>query len=216
MRFNLSLPRFVSLSLFLAFFGITARAGGRAMWSLVVASGRFLTVAVLFIFAGFSLRAQTSNGTITGSIVDSSGGAIAGAQLTATGAQTHSVYNTVSSSTGAYRFSDLVLGTYNVTVTAKGFKVVELTGVVVQINTTASLDVTMQPGDVKETLTVIADAPTVQTETSDIGTVVDKRQIIDLPLPVNATGQSHLRSPEAFVFITPGTAGPGTPDNGSE
>src|SRR5258706_4385098 len=130
MRFNLSLPRFLSLSLFPAFFGITGRAGGRAMRSLVVASGRFLAVAVLFIFAGFSLRAQTSNGTITGSIVDSSGGAIAGAQLTATGAQTHSVYNTVSSSTGAYRFSDLVLGTYNITVTMQGFKVAELTGVV--------------------------------------------------------------------------------------
>jgi len=185
------------------------------MRSLVVAPGRFLAVAVLFIFAGFSLRAQTNNGAIAGSILDSSGGAIAGAQVTATGVETHSVYNTVSSSTGAYRFSDLVLGAYNVTVTAKGFKVVELTGVVVQINTTASLDVTMQPGDVKETLTVIADAPTVQTETSDIGTVVDKRQIIDLPLAVNATGQSHLRSPEAFVFLTPGTAGPGTADNGS-
>src|SRR5258707_11187313 len=191
-------------------------AGCRALRSLVGRCARFLAVAILLSIATHSLHAQTSNGAIAGSILDSSGGAVAGAQVTATGVETHSVYNTVSSSTGAYRFSDLVLGAYNVTVTAKGFKVVELTGVVVQINTTASLDVTMQPGDVKETLTVIADAPTVQTETSDIGTVVDKRQIIDLPLPVNATGQSHLRSPEAFVFITPGTAGPGTPDNGSE
>ncbi len=185
------------------------------MRSWVVAPGRFLAVAVLFIFAGFSLRAQTNNGAIAGSILDSSGGAIAGAEVVATGAETHSVYNTVSSSTGAYRFSDLALGTYNLTVTAKGFKVAEFTGVVVQINSTVSLDITMQPGDVKETLTVIADAPTVQTETSDIGTVVDKRQIQDLPLAVNATGQSHLRSPEAFVFLTPGTAGPGSADNGS-
>src|SRR5258707_4047799 len=185
------------------------------MRSWVVAPGRFLAVAVLFIFAGFSLRAQTNNGAIAGSILDSSGGAIAGAEVVATGAETHSVYNTVSSSTGAYRFSDLALGTYNLTVTAKGFKVAEFTGVVVQINSTGSLDITMQPGDVKETLTVIADAPTVQTETSDIGTVVDKRQIQDLPLAVNATGQSHLRSPEAFVFLTPGTAGPGSADNGS-
>src|SRR5215470_4707664 len=127
------------------------------MRSLVVAPGRFLAVAVLFvfaIFAGFPLHAQTNNGAIAGSVLDSSGGAIAGAEVVATGVETHSVYNTVSSSTGAYRLSDLVLGAYNVTVTAKGFKVAQLTGVVVQINTTASLDVTMQPGDVKETLTV--------------------------------------------------------------
>src|SRR5262249_12157653 len=95
------------------------------------------------------------------------------------------------------------------------FKTSEHKGFVVQINSTSSLDITLQPGDVTETLTVIADMPTVQTETSDIGTVVSTRQIIDLPLAVNATGQSHLRSPEAFVFITPGAAGPGTSDNGS-
>ena len=111
------------------------------MRSLVVAPGRFLVAAVLFTFAGFPLRAQTNNGAIAGSILDSSGGAVVGAQITATGVETHSVYNTVSSSTGAYRLSDLVLGAYNISVTAPGFKVSELTGVVVQINTTASREV---------------------------------------------------------------------------
>src|SRR5713226_4806720 len=115
MRFNLSLLRFLSFSLFLTFSGITARA-------------------------------QTNNGGITGSILDSSGAAVAGAEVTAT---------------GAYRFGNLVLGTYNVTVTAKGFKTAEVTGVVVQINTVASLDITLQPGEVKETLTVVADDPPI-------------------------------------------------------
>src|ERR1700676_2075852 len=135
MRFNLSLPRFLSFSLFLEFFGITARAGGRAMRFAGAAAGRLLGVAVLLILVASSLQAQTNNGAIAGSILDSSGGAIAGAQVSATGVETHSVYNTVSSSTGAYRLSDLVLGTYNVTVTANGFKVAQLTGVVVEINT---------------------------------------------------------------------------------
>ncbi len=62
---------------------------------------------------------------------------------------------------------------------------------------------------------MLADTPTLQTETSDIGTVVTERQIAELPLAVNATGQSHLRSPETFVFLTPGTTGPGTGDSGS-
>src|SRR6267378_1701562 len=185
------------------------------MRSLVVAPGRFLAVAVLFIFAGFSLRAQTSNGAIAGSILDSSGGAVVGAQIAATGVETHSVYNTVSSSTGAFRLSNLVLGTYNISVSAPGFKVSELTGVVVQINTTASLDITLQPGNVKETLTVLADAPRIQTETSEMGTVVGTKEILELPLSLNSSGQSFLRSPETFVFLTPGTQGPGTNQNGA-
>jgi hypothetical protein len=180
-----------------------------------IAAGRFFVAAFLLTFAGFALHAQTNNGAIAGSILDSSGAAVVGAQIVATGVETHSVYNTVSSSTGAYRLSDLVLGTYNLSVTAPGFKVAQLTGVVVQINTTASLDITLQPGDVKETLTVVADAPRIQTETSEMGTVVGTKEILDLPLSLNASGQSFLRSPETFVFLAPGTQGPGTNQNGS-
>jgi hypothetical protein len=73
----------------------------------------------------------------------------------------------------------------------------------------------MLPGDVKETLTVVADAPRIQTETSEIGTVVSAQQIQDLPLSLNSSGQSFLRSPETFVFLAPGTQGPGTNQNGS-
>jgi len=56
----------------------------------------------------------------------------------------------------------------------------------------------------------IRDAPTLQTESSDIGTVVGNKQIEDLPLALNSTGQSFVRSPETFVFLTPATTGPGT------
>ena len=185
------------------------------MRSLVVTLGRFLAFAVLFLFGGLSLRAQSNTGAIAGSILDSSGAVVQGASITATGVETGTVYTTTSTDTGAYRISDMRVGAYNVTVKAQGFKASEQKGFVVQINTTASLDITLQPGNLTETLTVLATAPTVQTETSDIGTVVDKRQIQDLPLSVSATGQSGLRSPEAFVFLTPGTAGPGTADNGN-
>jgi len=184
MRFNVSLLRFLSFSLFLTFSGITARA-------------------------------QTNNGAIAGSILDSSGGAVVDAQVQATGVETHSVYTAVSTATGAYRFSDLVLGHYDITVTAKGFKVSTLTGVEVQLNSTSSLDITLQTGDVKETVTVLADAPRIQTETSEMGTVIGSREILELPLSLSATGQSFLRSPETFVFLAPGTQGPGTNQNGS-
>src|SRR4029077_13131049 len=60
-----------------------------------------------------------------------------------------------------------------------------------------------------------ADAPTLQSESSDVGTVVSARQIEDLPISLSATGQSFLRSPETFVFLTPGTTGPGSAGSNS-
>jgi hypothetical protein len=176
----------------------------------VNSSKRFIAVAFFLLLSTGSALPQSDRGAVAGTILDSSGGYVQGAAVTATGADTGTVYKTNSTDTGAYRFNDLQVGVYNITVTAPGFKTSEQKGLVVQINTTSSLDITLQTGSISDTLTVLADAPTIQTETSDIGTVVDKRQIQDLPLALNATGQSHLRSAESFVFLTPGTAGPGT------
>jgi Carboxypeptidase regulatory-like domain len=176
---------------------------------------RFFATALFVLVTAGSALSQSDRGTITGSILDSSGGAIEGAAITATGVETGTVYQTISTSTGAYRFSGLVLGHYNISVTAKGFKVSTATGVEVQINSTASLDITLQPGDVKESVTVLADAPTIETGTSEMGTVVGSKEILELPLSLNSSGQSFLRSPETFVFLAPGTQGPGTNQNGS-
>src|SRR6266853_2369243 len=176
---------------------------------------RFLAVAIFVLVTAGTAFSQSDRGTIAGTVLDSSGAVVQGANITATGANTGAIYRTTSTDTGAYLMPDMQVGIYNITITAAGFKISEQKGLVVQINTTSSLDITLQPGAITDTLTVLADIPTIQTETSDIGTVVSERQIMELPLAVNATGQSHLRSPETFVFLTPGTAGPGTADSGS-
>ena len=177
----------------------------------------FLFSTILFVLSSFLLTfnaaAQSDRGTIAGTVLDSSGAVVAGAEVTAKGTETGALYKTISTANGAYRIPDMQLGVYNITVTAPGFKSLEQKGVVVQINSTVSLDLTMQPGTVTETLTVVADAPSLQSESSDIGTVVSTRQIQELPLAVSGTGQSFLRSPETFVFLTPGTTGPGSNDD---
>jgi hypothetical protein len=184
--------------------------GGGSMRSL-----RFLfqtfAIFLIVLFAASTSNAQSDRGTVAGTILDSSGAVVQGATIVATGVDTGAVYKTTSTDTGAYRISDMQLGAYNLTVTAAGFKTSEQKGLVVQVNTTSSLDITLQAGDVKETLTVLADMPTLQTETSDVGTIVDKRQIMELPLALG--GQGVLRAPEAFVFLTPGTTGPGSNDS---
>jgi hypothetical protein len=180
----------------------------RSICSLVF---RHFSVAVLLLVVVGSAVAQSDRGAIVGTVLDSSGATIANATVTATGADTGAVYKTTTTSTGAYRVPDMQVGTYNVSVSSPGFKNINRTGVLVQVNTTSSLDITLTPGDVTETLTVSADLPALQTETSDIGTVVDKKQIMELPLALG--GQGVLRSPEAFVFLTPGTTGPGSNDS---
>jgi len=168
-----------------------------------------LHLAAVVSLVCWSVSAQTNEGAIAGNVLDPSGATVPGAKITATGVNTGSTYDTVSSSAGSYSFPNVKIGSYNVTATAPGFKAAESQGVIVQVGTTTSLTITMATGEVNQTVTVIADAPTVQTETSDIGTVVTTKQVLDLPLALGS-GQSALRSPESFVFLTPGTIGPGT------
>jgi hypothetical protein len=176
----------------------------RSLW-------RRLLIGLLAVIVTGTAAAQSDRGSIGGSVLDSSGAAVAGASVTIKGADTGSVYQTVSTSAGSYRVNDVAIGRYDVTVEAKGFKLDIEKGVVIEINTVSALNITLQPGDVKEEVLVEADAPTIQTESSEIGTVVGDKQIHDLPLMLNGTGQSGgVRSPEQFEMITPGVTGQGT------
>jgi len=179
-------------------------------------SGMKCFVGCLLVMLSAFAVAQSDRGTIAGSVVDSTGAAIKDATVTLRGVDTGAAYTTKSTGDGVYRISDVHIGKYDVTVEAPGFKSSVQTGVQIQINTTAALNVTLQPGSVNEQVTVLADAPTLQTESSEVGTVVGDRQIHELPLALNATGQSFVRSPETFIFLTPGAVGQGTVgDHGS-
>ncbi|MBS1866138.1 MAG: TonB-dependent receptor [Acidobacteria bacterium] len=176
---------------------------------------RFILLGMFCLGLTCVSRAQSDRGAIAGTILDSSGGVVEGAQVTAKGEQTGTVYTGISGPTGGFRIGDVRIGIYRVTVTAQGFKTAEKTAVVVQVNSTSSLEYTLEPGEITQTLTVVADAPSLQTENSELGTVVSTRQIQELPLALNANGQSFLRSVQSFVFLTPGTAGPGTNSDSS-
>jgi len=155
-----------------------------------------------------SAISQTNQGVIAGNVLDSSGAAIANAVITAKSEETGSKYETKSTSAGSFRFPSIQLGRYTITATATGFKPSVSTGVEVRVGTVTSLDINFSIGGANETVTVAADSPQVETQSSDVGGTVTTRQIIELPLALGGVGA--LRSPEAFVFLIPGTAGPGT------
>jgi Carboxypeptidase regulatory-like domain len=162
----------------------------------------------IWMLTNGATQAQTVRGGLAGNVTDTSGAVIAGATVQAKNERTGDVATAATTSVGAYRFPELPLGSYDVTVSAPGFKNSVSTGVLVQIQQVTALNATLEPGGTAETVTVDANAPTIQTQTSDIGGIVTDKQIVELPLALGGVGA--LRSPEAFAFLLPGTTGPGT------
>jgi hypothetical protein len=152
--------------------------------------------------------AQLNQGSLSGHVVDASGAAVAGAQVSARDLGTGISVNTQSNDAGEFRIPALPLGTYDVSVSAPGFKTARYARVIIQVNSVAVLEVSLQVGGTTDSVTVDASAPSLQTESSEIGGVITTRQVTDLPLALGGVGA--LRSPEAFIFLQPGTVGPGT------
>ncbi|MGI4827085.1 MAG: carboxypeptidase regulatory-like domain-containing protein, partial [Janthinobacterium lividum] len=169
---------------------------------------KLLLATASITLATSAVSAQSNQGQIAGDVLDTSGAVIAGAKITAKNEATGSVYNATSTSSGSYRFPSIELGRYTLTVAAPGFSQQVNTGVEVRVQTVTSFDLHLAAGSTNETVTVDADVPAVETQTSEAGGTVTDQQIIELPLALGGVGA--MRSPESFVFLIPGTAGPGT------
>lgn len=169
-----------------------------------------MIILVLLAFVVASVcHAQSNRGELAGSITDSTGAAIAGAKIMAVGIDTGVQNTAISTSAGTYRFPEIAIGRYDVTVSATGFAPVLHKGVLVQINSTTALNTSLKLGAATETITVDASAPGIESESSDVSGTISEQQVKDLPLSM-ANGVAGLRSAEAFAFLVPGTTGPGT------
>ena len=168
-----------------------------------------LVIFSLIAVAGSPAVAQSVRGAIGGSVTDPTGALIPNATITATNQGTGGKNTTHSTGAGVYNFPDLPIGTYVVTVSADGFQTKTSTGVLVTVNSTIALNVSLSSGSVNEVVTVDASGLQLQTETSDINGTISNKQVEDLPLSL-AAGVGGLRSPETFVFLIPGTTGPGS------
>jgi len=154
-------------------------------------------------------NAQSARGALAGSVTDNSGAVIPNAVIDATNEANGGKNETKSTSVGSYHFPDLPIGAYTVVVKAPGFATTTSSGVQVQINSTAALNVTLKAGGVSDVVNVDASGLRLETESSDISGTISNKQIEDLPLSL-ASGVGGLRSPETFVFLLPGTTGPGS------
>jgi len=143
----------------------------------------------LFLLAAGVGLAQTSRGTLTGIITDSSGAVIANATVTITQSATNLKRQTTTNEAGVYRFDAVDLGTYALSVSAAGFRTKETTGVEVQAARTTNIDVPLEVGTASEVVTVEASAEVaLQTSEQVRGANFSDHTIANLPI----TGQDSL------------------------
>ncbi len=148
---------------------------------------RLLTIGLVFCFyAAFvfspSLSAQTTYGSIAGAVTDPSGAAIADAQVSLTNIGTAEKRVQTTGPDGLYDFVNLIPARYRIDVEKTGFKRTARPDVIVEVGQSVRIDLSMQVGDVTQTIEVSGETPQLQAETSSLGQVVEERKANELPL----------------------------------
>src|ERR1700728_1534822 len=141
-----------------------------------------LLSVVLFLVCSLSVRAQSTYGALTGTVIDPSGAVAPGATVTLTNTATSEKQTQVTGDTGLYSFVNLNPGQYSLSVERTGFKHVDRENVIIQVQQTTRVDIRLNVGAASETVTVTADVPLLQAETSSLGEVVEERNADELPL----------------------------------
>ena len=170
--------------------------------------------AAAAVLAGSAGWAQNVSGSITGVVTDSSGGVVPSAKATARNTGTAAVFTALTSADGVYFLRNLPVGEYDIVVEAGGFQKFEVKDIRLQVNEVSRLDVRLSVGATTETVTVQANAVTVDTTTSTLKAVVDQKRIEELPLNGrNATQLMRLIvgvTNDPGANVTSGTTYPGT------
>lgn len=126
--------------------------------------------------------AQVVTATLVGKVTDQSGAVVQGVKVTIVNQATGLTRVVDTDVSGDYIASTLPAGAYRVTAQARGFKEVVYSNVTLQVAQTPRLDIVLSVGDIAEKVEVTGESPLIQTDTSDVGLVVDNRQVTDLPL----------------------------------
>ena len=147
-------------------------------------------------------HAQLLQGTMSGNVTDQSQAIVVGAAVTARNQSTNISRNTVTNGQGEYTFPSLDPGTYTVTVKASGFETFVKTGIVLNANEITRSDIAMSVGQVSQTVSVSAQAVTLQSDRADVVTDLPSQNLSNLPLPLGNDFQQQI------AVVVPGVALP--------
>lgn len=157
-----------------------------------------------FLFACLPIIAlgQVDRGNIQGIVTDSTGAGVADAVVRLVNPGTNASLQTITTTGGGFAFVNMTIGLYTLTVEAKGFRRSEMKGLRVEVNQQTKADVTLQVGELAQSVEVLANASLVQTESTDVGTVIDNQRFLELPLTLGG----GIRNPSSFILLSPGVS----------
>src|SRR5688572_30573775 len=164
-----------------------------------------MTVCRVALLLGLatSVWGQLNRGSITGTIIDSSGAAVPGANVSAKHEAINAVTETKTNEAGQYNFPNLPTGIYSITVQSPNFKKSERKAIELGVSQVQRVDMSLEVGSVAETITVSAEVSRVQTDSPEVGTSLNNDQLKDLPLSI-----AGARLVENFAYaVTPGVSG---------
>ncbi|MBL8221286.1 MAG: TonB-dependent receptor, partial [Bryobacterales bacterium] len=162
------------------------------------------TLSPILILTAISLltppaHAQTITASLEGIVTDPTNAVIVGAKVRVVSAATNAVIALETDSNGRFLAPSLPPGAYQLIVEASGFKKAERTGIALQVNQAARLELQLELGAATETVSVNATAPLLEANSAALGQVVSNQSIVNLPL--------NQRNPFALVFLVPGVVG---------
>src|SRR5262245_3305400 len=161
------------------------------------------TIAI-FLFASI-LSAQGFRASVVGRVTDDTGAVVPGAMITITNVGTNESRSVVVNERGEYAIPQLAPGQYTLSAEYTGFNKVVRSGIVLETNQDARLDIVLKVGGITEEVQVSAAAPLVTTENTSLGNVVDQRKIVELPL----NGRDYLQ----LAFMQPNVFAPAQGSN---
>src|SRR5579885_27042 len=156
-------------------------------------------VAALLLLTSCAAFAQSERGTITGTILDSSGAVVPGARVTVTHVATNSATQVVSAESGDYTAVNLPVGQYSLRVEKEGFRAAVQSGIALNAASTARVDVTLEVGAAQQTVEIQAYVQQLQTTDAKTSVTITNKLVDELPLVVGGA----LRSPFDLAQLTP-------------
>lgn len=156
-----------------------------------------LLLAAVVVLTPVVAVGQVLYGAIVGNVTDSSGATVPGATVTIVNTETNLTRTAVTDESGAYSFTNVLPGPYNVTVSLQGFREYVRTGLPVSANTISRSDVRLELGSLTETVTVASSAQLLQTDKADVSTELKSKEIVDLPL-------AAYRNYQTLINLVPG------------
>jgi hypothetical protein len=170
-------------------------------------SGLFARVGLLFLLAllvfGVSAKAQIISGDLVGTIFDKSGAAVPGATVEAINVDTKAKYTTQSNEAGEYRFSNLPIGSYDISASAANFATTTVSGLKVELNKVNTMPITLEIRGAVTQVEVSGALATLDTTTSQITATFDQKLTSDMPSATSGSGVLNL----ALLSSGVGTSG---------